>query len=258
MSTKTIRPGLTAATRVGRELLAAGWVYDATTEVDGGAVERILLHPSGRQITATSSRDGDSTKLTMTGLSLEDVADAITAAGLTATAEAAPEHYHSGGTLGGPGDTAARCACGVVFSGFDSQAEALAVLNEHIANPVPAEATGPQTVQHKLAAELIRLARDIVRLDLPLKDTMCGELALGVLASRADLEKWAAYLGSTIDTGPANNIPVTQHRILLDGRPYGAWLTVRAQIRPDEPTEVERLRAEVAQLRAQVAGGEPR
>jgi hypothetical protein len=112
-----------------------------------------------------------------------------------------------------------------------------------------------QTLQQALAAELHRIADDIVRLNLPLKDTMCGGLSLGALASRADLERWADYLGTAIEVNSANDIPSVRHRVLLDGGPYGAWLDVHAQINPEGPSEVERLRAEVAELRAQVAGG---
>jgi hypothetical protein len=48
---------------------------------------------------------------------------------------AEPEHYHSGGAAGGPGDNEAECACGVTYAGFDSQAEALEALQQHIADP---------------------------------------------------------------------------------------------------------------------------
>lgn len=83
MSNQTIRPGLTAAMRVGRELHAAGWRYDLRTAMADDTTIRDLLHPSGREIHARTSSDGELTELTMTGLTLEQAADAITAAGLT-------------------------------------------------------------------------------------------------------------------------------------------------------------------------------
>ncbi|TCB97550.1 hypothetical protein E0H26_11560 [Micromonospora zingiberis] len=203
----TISPGISAAMRVGRELLTAGWVYDGNTPMTDGTVERLLLHPAGRQIVVTS-RDGDSHDLTMTGLSLEDVADAITAAGLTTTAEAAQ---------GAPGEPA-----------------------------------GPQTLQHKLAAELIHLAHAVVRLDLPLG--RCMNLGIGVLDNRADLDRWAEHLGSTVEVD-SNGIPHTTHSTPLPEGPYGASLNVTAQAPKDTRSEVERLRARVAELEAQQSTG---
>jgi hypothetical protein len=49
------------------------------------------------------------------------------------------EHFHAGGAAGGPGENEAMCTCGVTFAGFDAQAEALAALVAHIANPEAAE-----------------------------------------------------------------------------------------------------------------------
>jgi hypothetical protein len=87
MSPKTIRPGLTAAMAAGRGLLAAGWKYDDYEPLADGSTQRTLLHPSGREITAITSRDGDSTELRLTGLDLVQVAGAITGAGLTAASD---------------------------------------------------------------------------------------------------------------------------------------------------------------------------
>lgn len=207
MPQQTLRPGLTAAMTAARGLLAAGWQYDSYTERADGTTERLMLHPSGREITATTSRDGDSTDLALTDLTLEQVAGAITGAGLTA----------------GPAET-------------------------------PQEPAEPD-LRQRFAAELHRIADDIVRLELPLAETMSGSLRLGVLDSRADLERWAEYLGSTVKADPASNIPNTDHRILLDGRPYGAWLTVAAQIPPEGPSELEQMRARVAELEARLAEG---
>lgn len=112
---------------------------------------------------------------------------------------------------------------------------------------------GEPGVREALADRLHRIAADLVTKKLPLPGTMCASLGLGVLDSRADLEQWAQYLGSTIATDPSNNIPHTNHTIRLDGRPYGPQLRVGAQIRADEPSEVERLRARNAELEAELA-----
>lgn len=50
---------------------------------------------------------------------------------------AASEHYHTGGSAGAPGECSATCACGVTFDGFDTTAEAGALLDRHIADPEP-------------------------------------------------------------------------------------------------------------------------
>lgn len=92
MSTQTIRPGLTAAMRVGRELLAAGWKVDSVDQLADGSTERHMLHPSGREITAITDGGRDSTELTMTGLSLEQVAGAVTGAGLAPAVEPTGSH----------------------------------------------------------------------------------------------------------------------------------------------------------------------
>ncbi|MET7949263.1 hypothetical protein [Micromonospora sp. NPDC005324] len=49
-------------------------------------------------------------------------------------AAAEQEHRHSGGTAGGPGENSVTCECGASFSGFDSQADAMVLLNGHIAD----------------------------------------------------------------------------------------------------------------------------
>lgn len=46
-----------------------------------------------------------------------------------------PEHQHVEGSTGGPGECSAECACGVTFDGFDTHAEAIACLDQHIADP---------------------------------------------------------------------------------------------------------------------------
>jgi hypothetical protein len=43
------------------------------------------------------------------------------------------EHEHTGGAAGSPGENEAWCACGVTYAGFDTHAEAMAMLEAHIA-----------------------------------------------------------------------------------------------------------------------------
>ncbi|MBM0275143.1 hypothetical protein [Micromonospora tarensis] len=45
-----------------------------------------------------------------------------------------PEHRHVGGAAGGPGENDAQCACGVTYAGFDTHAEAMKMLDAHIAD----------------------------------------------------------------------------------------------------------------------------
>lgn len=70
-------------------------------------------------------------------------------------------HRHAGGSVGGPGENSAECACGTGFYGFDSHAEASALLDKHI------EAETAKTVQQiaperlaEILAELNRLTSD--------------------------------------------------------------------------------------------------
>lgn len=75
------------------------------------------------------------------------------------------EHRHVAGSGGGPGECSATCACGATFDGFDSIAEAVAVLDAHIADPdggdvnqpqpgadAPVESDGPQPLRVRAAA----------------------------------------------------------------------------------------------------------
>ncbi|MFG3709185.1 hypothetical protein ACGF7U_31265 [Micromonospora sp. NPDC047670] len=50
-------------------------------------------------------------------------------------AEVPQEHRHVAGSGGAPGECSAVCACGVTFDGFDTIAEAVAMLDGHIADP---------------------------------------------------------------------------------------------------------------------------
>ncbi|WP_326564521.1 hypothetical protein [Micromonospora peucetia] len=73
---------LTPAVTTGRALLAAGWIYDATSPMADDTTIRTLLHPTGREIHARTVDGDEMTDLTLTGLTLEQVAGAITGAGL--------------------------------------------------------------------------------------------------------------------------------------------------------------------------------
>jgi len=58
-------------------------------------------------------------------------------------------HEQENGWGGVPGDCGVSCTCGVMFDGFDTIAEALVLLNRHIANPEELdeeEAAGPEVV----------------------------------------------------------------------------------------------------------------
>ncbi|MFE7868809.1 hypothetical protein ACFUYE_00455 [Micromonospora humida] len=105
------------------------------------------------------------------------------------------------------------------------------------------------TVRDRLAAELHRIADDIVRLDLPVGRN--NGLGVGVLDSRADLDRWAAYLGSAVQVD-SNGIPHVAHDLRL-GDQYEE-LAVTAQTNRDPRSEVERLRAENAELLARLGG----
>ncbi|MEU5965927.1 hypothetical protein ABZ777_32380 [Micromonospora parva] len=110
------------------------------------------------------------------------------------------------------------------------------------------------TPSQRLAAELRKLADDVVRLELPIGRYV--NLNFGVLSSRADLEQVAAYLGKSIVVDKSNGIPWTASRIHLDYTGYGPELQVQAQTQAEDPTtEIERLRARNAELEAQVAAG---
>ena len=71
---------------------------------------------------------------TQTLLGAGEVAGVAVGSGPATAAQ--PEHYHSGGAAGGPGENEAECACGAVFAGFDTHAEATAALDRHIADGV--------------------------------------------------------------------------------------------------------------------------
>lgn len=111
------------------------------------------------------------------------------------------------------------------------------------------------TLQQRLADKLHRIADDIVRLDLPLGRLMSARLSPGLLDSRVDLDRWATYLGTTVNVDPSNGIPHAEHKIRFDDTTYGPWLSVMAQTHPETDAEKAALRAELEALRAQVAAG---
>ncbi|WP_229401946.1 hypothetical protein [Micromonospora okii] len=128
-----------------------------------------------------------------------------------------------------------------------------AVAAVRAAGLAPAAAPAELTVRERLAAELHRIAADLLREDLPLPDGyMRADLHLGILDSRADLDGWADYLGSPVKVNPANSIPSTKRAIKLGTR---ATLHVGLQADPDPRSEVEQLRARVAELEAQQTTG---
>lgn len=255
---------LTAATAAGRALLAAGWRYDATSPMADDTTIRTLLHPTGREIHARTVDGGETTALTMTGLSLDQVAGAVLGAGLAPAAPVATRVvkgrylaagmtvvYEDGtrdlvtGTIRDGDDVTAVMADGVTASYHVE--EGVTVLAGETAEPQPPTETH---LRQRFAAWLHRIADDIVSRELPVGTYT--RLSLGVLDSRADLERLAGYLGSEIaeNGGTANDIPSTEHTINFSDTRWGPQLAVHAQIRPDQPSELERLRAEVAELRA--------
>ena len=70
------------------------------------------------------------------------------------------EHRHVGGSVGGPGENSAECACGTTFAGFDTHAEPAALLDKHIANET-AEAAAPIAAERveEILAELNALTQ---------------------------------------------------------------------------------------------------
>lgn len=255
-------PDLTAVTGLIRALYAAGWQADYATPMGGDRTDYALAHGTGRTISAEVHAGGHDIRLTLTGLTLEQAVGAVTGAGLAPTAEAPAvvDDPTPGPSYFAAVDQLQAAVHELITRDIDdprgwishvaAKSGALAAEQAKLAAAgAESEPTEPG-VREALADRLHRIAADLVTKQLPLGGTMCASLGLGVLDSRADLEQWARYLGSTIDTDPSNNIPHTNHTFLLAGRKYGPQLRVGAQIRADEPSEVERLRARVAELEA--------
>ncbi|MGW1059314.1 hypothetical protein [Micromonospora rubida] len=246
-------PDLTAATAALRALYAAGWRPDTVTPLDGGAAEHHLIHPSGRTITAVTDRPAECIDLDMRGLSLDQAVGAVTGAGLAPGATPTPDLLAAVRAVIAAGHLDAATDGDV--EGIQGEAHAALIAAYEAATGGTTDATTPAepTVRERLAAELHRIAEAIVREDLPLPDGyMRADLHLGILDSRADLDRWADYLGSPAKVNPANSIPSIKRAIKLGTR---ATLRVGLQADADPRSEVEILRAEVAELRAQQAGG---
>lgn len=106
MSQKLIRPGVAAAMAAVRGLYAAGWRSGGVTDWTDGSRRYDMIHPSGRELAATVAKDGDTTDLILTGLTMEQAAGAVTGADLTtptpgdttclACGHAADEHVEDG------------------------------------------------------------------------------------------------------------------------------------------------------------------
>lgn len=100
-----------------------------------------------------------------------------------------------------------------------------------------------------LAAALHATADDITD-GLPIG--RLPRLHLGVV-DRAELQQWADHLDVDIVTDAGSGIPHVDALIPLSDDRYGPSLAIQVQA-PPAPSEVERLRAELAALRAQVGG----
>ncbi|MEU7771261.1 hypothetical protein AB0C44_08035 [Micromonospora taraxaci] len=124
--------------------------------------------------------------------------------------------------------------------------------NKLVAVGDESESTDPD-LRQRLRAELRRIADDIVTRQLPIGDY--ASLRLGVVDSRADLDPWADYFGTTIDAPDSTDIPSVTAGILLAGRRFGPELSIGVQSPKEERPELEQLRAENARLQALLAEG---
>ncbi|WKU03720.1 hypothetical protein [Micromonospora sp. HUAS LYJ1] len=148
------------------------------------------------------------------------------------------------GQLAGQMDERANAA----YSPADGQALAdFADEVRALRESIPGPSDSPLTVRDRLTAELHRIVDDIARLDLPIADDT--GLSLGVLDNRADLDRWAAYLDSTVKVDTTSGIPHVKRTLRLGER--FEELHVRAQTHPEPRGELERLRARVAELESQ-------
>lgn len=114
----------------------------------------------------------------------------------------------------------------------------------------PAE---PASIDQQVAQVLHRLADNIVAHNLPLPPHFFR--IGGCLDSRDDVQRWADYLGTTVtQRGTAGDIPYAEGRIT----PGGSLAVEVAMHGPkDTRPELERLREENEQLRAQLAEAPP-
>lgn len=154
-------------------------------------------------------------------------------------------HQHVGGSAGGPGENSAKCACGVVFDGFDSQAEVMAVLDQHIAGPLPRLGEVIRDAEHLGAQLLAVLGRAVDPASEPtvlawptISDTIRVHDVLMMTASRqvadtlATLARIAALpmppVGSAIKT-PARQDP----------NPITPGLRIATTDGPDQTTRLD-------------------
>jgi hypothetical protein len=145
------------------------------------------------------------------------------------------------------GDTTA-----LTLSGLDLVQVAGAITGAGLTAPAPAVDERPATPKSLLAAALRRLADDIEQHNLP-TPTFAIRLG-GCVDTRADVQRWADHFGVEIKMGGTErNIPVAERSMKVGS---GRDLTVSFQ-GPSEPVvnRVAELEAELAALRAQVAGG---
>lgn len=117
-----------------------------------------------------------------------------------------------------------------------------------VADAAPTE----PTLRQALANKLRQIATDIVTRRLPVSKH--ANLGVGVLANRGDLDQWAAYLGSNVQVD-SNRIPYVESTVRLTSKQYGPILHVGAQGPQEDRSEIEQLRARVAELEAERAGG---
>lgn len=71
------------------------------------------------------------------------------------------EHRQVAGSAGGPGECGAECACGVVFDGFDTPAEARELLDGHIADAAGQKLAGEQAAGLRALADFVENNTDI-------------------------------------------------------------------------------------------------
>jgi hypothetical protein len=282
MSQQLIRPGLTAAMAAGRALLAAGWRIDSTDQLADGSTQRSLLHPSGREISAITDGGRDSTELTLTGLDLVQVAGAITGAGLATASDDEAEvdeqawyftfrydatDRETGNDLSdryvrivGTYEQARQQAVDR-FGGYwiadqttedeigDLLSEGLSELR--IAPPEPDYYTRLAASLRELADQVATLA-GTTPLDYAYLTLCAGSNRHHAPVSVPIVDALASVLGETAET---RKITSSLWEYSADRGVGGLTVHVTARVPSPEDTRVAELTAELANLRAQVAGG---
>ena len=290
MSTKTIRPGIPAAMTAGRALLAAGWKVDSVDQLADGSTERHMLHPSGREITAITDGGRDTTELTLTNLTLEQAAGAVTGAGLGEQPEQTREikaRYLTAGMTMLFGDerlavgTVHRYAEDTVLVYIDGDPDAISYHVEEavtvVDRPRPAYMSCPRECgvdirEHnssglidghcdtdywaRLAVDLHKAADKVATLAGTERQPVDVELKiLGSFPQDADpdaaqlVDALAAAFGIT----PRTSRLSSEHRRYDAMSKLGALAVDVHTYLPEEGSELERLRARVAELEAERA-----